>query len=62
MSIESDVFTGVDLSKILGETQNMGGNGGKADKCTGSQLLGARARAIPPKVYAYEYVGIFKFR
>jgi len=38
------LFTGVDLSKILGgQTKILGGTkGGKSDKCTGvSQLLGA---------------------
>jgi len=37
--------TGVDLSKILGGQKVV-----KSDKCMGvSQLLGARARAAPPK-------------
>ena len=51
-------FTGVDLSKILGEQIKILGEQKvvKSDKCMGvSQLLGARARAAP-KVYAYAVV------
>jgi len=41
----------VDLSKILGgQTQILGGNVVKIDKCMGvSRLLGARARSAPLK-------------
>ena len=49
--VSRGVFTGVDLSKIVGGHWNTGGQKVvKSDKCIGvSQLLGARARAAPHK-------------
>ena len=49
-NIQLDI-TGVDLSKILGGQTKISGGGQKvvkSDKCMSiSQLLGARARAVP---------------
>jgi len=44
----SNAVTGIDLPKVLGQTEILGENVIKADKCMGvSQLLGVCARAAP---------------
>jgi len=49
------LYTGVDLSKILGgQTKIFGGQKVvKSDKCMGVSIIGGMCPGCPPKVYAY---------